>query len=103
LTDYPNLLSALRAATEAADSRALHRAAHTIRGALNTFGAKRAAERAAQLETLGRQNNFAEAASVAAALAEEMEAVRVELTAWLDKPTGGKPGKATPCPCGGEE
>jgi CheY-like chemotaxis protein/HPt (histidine-containing phosphotransfer) domain-containing protein len=72
IAEAPSWLEGLVNAVTAGDAAALKRVAHTLKGAVGTFGAKRASDAALRLEELGRKGNLAEAP---AALAEAQEAV----------------------------
>jgi PAS domain S-box-containing protein len=56
-TDRPRLLAEIQAAIERDDAEALHRAAHTLKGALGAFGARAAYSLAERLERLGRDGS----------------------------------------------
>jgi CheY-like chemotaxis protein len=83
LHDCPGLLSAVRAAVTTGDGKALHRAAHTLKGAVNMFGAQAAWDQAQRLEQLGRDGDFARATEALADLEREIERVVQELSALV--------------------
>jgi CheY-like chemotaxis protein/HPt (histidine-containing phosphotransfer) domain-containing protein len=83
LGECPDLLANLRAAVAAGDGRALHRAAHTIKGAVNLFGAQAAWDEAQRLEMMGRENDFAQARQTCAAVENQIERVKEGLAALL--------------------
>jgi signal transduction histidine kinase/DNA-binding response OmpR family regulator/HPt (histidine-containing phosphotransfer) domain-containing protein len=85
LSDWPGLVSNLHAAIAAQDGRALHRAAHTVKGAINLFGAQAAWNEAQRLETMGRTNEFIEAAEVCAALECQVDRVKQDLVVFLQQ------------------
>jgi signal transduction histidine kinase/DNA-binding response OmpR family regulator/HPt (histidine-containing phosphotransfer) domain-containing protein len=87
LTECPVLLIQLRAAATGGDGRALHLAAHTIKGALNLFGAQAAWDEAQRLELMGRQNDFAQAQEACAAVERQVERVKHDLAAVLQDTT----------------
>jgi PAS domain S-box-containing protein len=60
-TDRPRLLAEIQSAIEHDDAEALHRAAHTLKGALGAFGARAAYSLAERLERLGRDGSPASA------------------------------------------
>jgi two-component system, sensor histidine kinase and response regulator len=72
LQDAPRLLAAIREAIDSRDASALRLAAHGLKGSLQYFGAPRAVELAAQLESLGQQNDLAEAPALLPQLEAEM-------------------------------
>ena len=55
LAESPGLLAQIRAGVRDGHAEPVERAAHTLRTALNSFGARRAWEAARQLETCGRE------------------------------------------------
>ncbi len=59
--EAPGMLSDIEAALTAEDGEALRQAAHKIKGTLIYIAAKRAADLALQMETLGREGNVAAA------------------------------------------
>jgi PAS domain S-box-containing protein len=59
--ESPSWLAALGAAISAGDAPGVKRWAHTIKGAVGTFGAHRAWDAALRLEMLGRDGNLSEA------------------------------------------
>src|SRR5262249_28041818 len=65
--ECPRLLAEIRAAVSAGDAPRLRRAAHTLKGAVGTFGAREAFEAALRLETMGREGNLGGAEEVRAA------------------------------------
>jgi CheY-like chemotaxis protein len=83
LGECPALLSAIRAAIAAGDGHALHRAAHTFKGAVAMFGAQACWNQAQHLEAMGRQQDLARAAQVFAELEQQLELVVRELSALL--------------------
>jgi HPt (histidine-containing phosphotransfer) domain-containing protein len=56
--------------------------AHTLKGAVGTFSARRAYEAALRLETLGRDRTLAEAAPALAELQEALTSLQRALTAF---------------------
>jgi len=83
LRECPDLLAALRAAVAGGDGRRLHHAAHTIKGAIGLFGAQAAWDLGQRLETMGRQNDLAQAASVCADLERHIELVVHDLSVLM--------------------
>jgi signal transduction histidine kinase/CheY-like chemotaxis protein/HPt (histidine-containing phosphotransfer) domain-containing protein len=83
--ECPGLLANIHAAIASRDGRALHRAAHTIKGAVRVFGAQAAWDEAQRLETMGRENEFAHAAETCAAVECQVERVKQDLTAFLQE------------------
>ncbi len=56
--EYPAMLTKIREAVDNADFEALHRSAHTFKGAVGTFGPSSVKELAQQLENLGRNHQL---------------------------------------------
>jgi two-component system, sensor histidine kinase and response regulator len=82
LQDYPQLLDSLRDAIGENDSTTVKRAAHTIKGALLNFGAKRAADAALELEAAGKQGDLCDARSLCERLESQLNAIRPTLAGW---------------------
>src|SRR5258708_2811897 len=59
LGELPAWLAGLEQALHAGDAGTVQRLAHTIKGAVGTFGATRAAQAAQRLEQLGREEDLA--------------------------------------------
>jgi len=82
LTECPQLLEQMRQAVAAADARLLTRSAHTIRGAMRTFGIAAAGDVAAELEKLGRQNDCVAASPLLARLESYLDLILAEARAF---------------------
>ena len=85
LEDCPLRMQALKDAAAAADSRRLGDAAHTLKGALRVLGATGAADRALELETLGRSGRCDGAAELIGALEPEIDQLLEFIGAELAK------------------
>jgi CheY-like chemotaxis protein/HPt (histidine-containing phosphotransfer) domain-containing protein len=83
LEDTPRLLKELTEAVEKHDHPKIERAAHTLKGAVANFGAKRARELALDLETRGREHDLELADCVLAELQKELACVETELSAVI--------------------
>jgi HPt (histidine-containing phosphotransfer) domain-containing protein len=59
LTDSPKLVSDLATAVESGDCRAVHQAAHALKGLMSNFGAKPCCALALEFEIAGREQNIA--------------------------------------------
>ena len=81
LETYPGLLSEIDEAVVRRDAAGLRRAAHTIKGAVSNFGARKIVEQAKTLEAIGRSGNLERAAPTAAALRSLMQTFAPELVA----------------------
>jgi two-component system, sensor histidine kinase and response regulator len=82
LEDCPRLMGDLRAAIAASDATGVKRAAHTLKGALQNFGAADVAGTAQALETMGRANDLAGAAPLSVTLERRLAALAPALRAW---------------------
>ncbi len=70
--DTPRLMTEIRNAVERADAQALERSAHTLKGSVGNFGAKRAFELAYNLEQMGRNGDYARAMEVFVELEQQI-------------------------------
>ncbi len=78
-SEAPKLLHEVRIAVDSADAAAVGRAAHTLKGAVSNFGARRAADAALRLEQMGRSGTLQGVAEALATLEVEMRALEAEL------------------------
>ena len=69
--DSPALLGEIRAAVNAGDAAALAKSAHALKGMLANFCAEPAQAAAAELETMGRQEQLADVNAAVARVEEE--------------------------------
>jgi CheY-like chemotaxis protein/HPt (histidine-containing phosphotransfer) domain-containing protein len=83
LHDCPQQLAAIREAIAGPDSEALERAAHRIKGAVGTFGARAAVEAALRLETMGREGDLTQAEAAYAALEAGIQRLKPALAALV--------------------
>src|SRR5947209_18634697 len=58
LDDFPNTLENIRSAVAAKDPTAVEHQAHSLKGSVSTFGARRAFEAALALEKIGRSKDL---------------------------------------------
>jgi PAS domain S-box-containing protein len=72
LAEVPRWTSSLEAALAAGDAETLHRGAHSIKGAVATFGAEEARAAALALEVAAREKRLADAPAALAALKEAL-------------------------------
>jgi two-component system, sensor histidine kinase and response regulator len=77
--DSRAMMQQIRNAIAAADSPGLHRAAHTLKGAVSNFGARASFDLALKLEQLGKSGEFAGAWDRFADLERELERLREAL------------------------
>ena len=101
LEESPRWLDGIAAALAAGDARKLQRGAHTVKGAVDNFGAPAAFAAARSLEQMARAGDLAEASEASAALRALIERLAEELAAELREgasagsSTDGSPGKET--------
>jgi PAS domain S-box-containing protein len=79
LADCPRLWRDIGDALARGDARQLNRAAHTLKGAVSTFGAHTAREAAQHLELLGQKGDLSGAAGAVARLETELERLKPAL------------------------
>lgn len=77
------MLSGIRAALDQADSDALRKTAHTLKGTLRNFAAHAAVEVAAALEGMGRNEELGGAEEPFGALQEEISRLKDEMEAFV--------------------
>jgi HPt (histidine-containing phosphotransfer) domain-containing protein len=82
--EIPGLMSEIQEPVARGDAQALERAAHTLKGCVGTFGAKRAYDLALALETMGRGGNLAGAQDTYAKLEAEIARLIGALTAFKE-------------------
>ena len=86
--DYPTLVNQLRSGLISEDSRAVERAAHSLKGLAANCGAGPAVQAAARVEEIGRNQRLAEAPEAVERLVIELHRLRVALDADLQKSSG---------------
>jgi CheY-like chemotaxis protein len=79
LESSPASIAQIREAIAGGDALALERAAHSLKGSVGHFGARRAFEAAYHLEKLGRKKEMGEADSAFSTLEKELTALRPEM------------------------
>jgi CheY-like chemotaxis protein/anti-sigma regulatory factor (Ser/Thr protein kinase) len=72
LVESPELLSMIHDSIARGDGQMLQQAAHSVKGAVSSFGAHAAREAALKLETLGREGNLSQAEFACAELDREI-------------------------------
>ncbi len=85
LEESPRLLAQVRDALDRRDSRALERAAHSLKGCVGNFHAQAAYHSALRLELLAREGDLGEAETAYAALVNEMQRLMPALTALMEE------------------
>ncbi|MCI0439954.1 MAG: GAF domain-containing protein, partial [Chloroflexi bacterium] len=83
LQEADGLLGRLASAVKAASADDIHRSAHSLKGAVGIFAARRASALSLALETMGRQGDIAAAAETFAQLRAEVEQLTAELQALI--------------------
>jgi len=78
--ECPKLMAQIRSAITSGNASDLQRAAHTLKGSIQFFGAKRSAAAAFQLETMGRERTLSEAEEAWLELETEIERLMPLLT-----------------------
>ena len=81
LEDSPRLMQDIRAGVAAFDAEKVERAAHTLKGSVGNFGAKRGFELARRMEAMGRSHDLVGAPQALIALEEEMSRISAALAA----------------------
>lgn len=79
LEECSKMFEEVRGAVDAGDPRKVHRAAHSMKGALLNISAGPAAAEAKQLELLGSEERLAEGAPVLERLRQEIERLQQAL------------------------
>ena len=79
LEECPKLFEEVRGAVDEGDPKRVHRAAHSMKGALLNISAAPAAAEAKQLELLGSEERLAEGAPVLERLRQEIERLQQAL------------------------
>ena len=82
LEDVPVVVAELRNAIECGDANGIERAAHSLKGLVANFGAKNAAQGAADLQRLGHEGNIGEAKSAFPRLEDEVRLFVGELAGY---------------------
>jgi HPt (histidine-containing phosphotransfer) domain-containing protein len=84
LEESQRLLHDMQEAVSGGDPSLLHRAAHTIKGGLQTFGAETAHELACRLEELGRRGECAGAEEPLARFRDALGDVHQQLAEYVE-------------------
>jgi CheY-like chemotaxis protein len=85
LEECPTLMAAICAACMQQDSAALQLSAHTLKGALRTFGESPGVEAARRLETMGHEGRFDQAEVCCERLQKELEILLPEARAFVQR------------------
>ena len=81
LDDFPNTLENIRSAVAAKDPTAVEHQAHSLKGSVSTFGARRAFEAALALEKIGRSKDLTGVENGLAQLEDALQALVPDLQA----------------------
>jgi HPt (histidine-containing phosphotransfer) domain-containing protein len=73
VSDYPAMIADIREALKTRDASTLQRTAHSLKGMLRNFKAEAEAQKASNLEEMGRESEFKNGDEVCDALASELE------------------------------
>jgi HPt (histidine-containing phosphotransfer) domain-containing protein len=79
LSDLPSMVEKVERAVSEGDSGALHRSAHTLKGAVNNFRAQPAAAAAFRLECIGREGDLTDAEAARERLLQELGRLTPEI------------------------
>lgn len=82
LEEYPGLMDTIQNAIAAGDPTSLGRAAHSLKGAASALAATPVIEAAQKLETMGKDHELSEAASVFQALQQTLIELKPQLLAF---------------------
>ncbi len=85
LEDLPGNLSKIRKEIADGNAPALELAAHSLKGSVGNFGAKRAYEAAYQLEKLGKEGKMGDAADALSKLEKEFSSLAAEMKNVLEE------------------
>ena len=83
IDELPNMLSEVAESFSAADATRLKRAAHTLKGSADVFGAKRAVEAAWRIEKLAHHERLDEVPSALHDLEERLTELKAALVAYV--------------------
>jgi two-component system, sensor histidine kinase and response regulator len=81
IAEIPELLASIRGAVTGEDCQTLRRAAHTLRGSVRYFGARRVTDLAARLESLAQVENLHAAREILPALGDASDELIAGLSA----------------------
>ena len=84
--DYPEQIGQIRKGIASGDDKTVEHAAHSLKGSVSNFAAKRAYDAAYHLEVLGREGKLGEAVEALRELEKEMTELEAVLNAALKEP-----------------
>jgi HPt (histidine-containing phosphotransfer) domain-containing protein len=82
---YPDQLAELKKAIDDGDASSVERNAHTLKGSVGAFSAKKAFETAFRLENMGREGQLLEASAEYSKLKQEVEELDAALKGTLSE------------------
>jgi len=82
--DAPRMLSRIRESLAAGDSTALHRAAHSFKGSVATFGPSACLDAARELERIGREGGVEAATAELESLERHLVRLESDLTEFVE-------------------
>jgi len=85
LEDLPASMARIKEGISKGDAYALEQAAHSLKGSVGNFGAKRAHEATYQLEKLGKEGKMGDAADALPKLEKEFRALTAEIKNVLEE------------------
>ena len=85
VSDSEVRISDIRDSIARQDCEALHRAAHTLKGAVSNFGAQPVFAASLELETMGREEDLSRAADVLPDLEQKLESLRQALSEFVEE------------------
>jgi len=84
--NLPDNIAQIREAIANSDANALNAAAHSLKGSVSNFGAKRAFDAAYRLEHMGKEERLAEAGAALVELEKELKDLETAITETLSGP-----------------
>jgi HPt (histidine-containing phosphotransfer) domain-containing protein len=91
--DFGQMLDEVRKAGEAGDAKALHRAAHGLKGMVGNYCADRVMERAAEVDARARSGQLEGVGELIAALSDEVDSLEEALREFrMSLENGNRPG-----------
>jgi two-component system sensor histidine kinase/response regulator len=103
LEECPRWSADIGEAVAAGDARKLRRAAHTLKGAVDSFGARSVYDAALALEKMARANNLGSAAETHFMLRAHLDGLIAELAEFMRESSPGEPGSPPPRESQGRE
>lgn len=83
--DYPRLVSDIRTAIREGDAQALEKGAHALKGSIGNFASESASQAAGRLETIGRDQDMAQAPVAMIDLENKISQLQQQLVAFIEE------------------